>query len=209
MKVKISIPENLNDITLSQYQKYYSYIDKLQGDDLAIKKIEILCNLTREQILLFQYSEVQRISDLIDVILDTKPSLIQKFTVDNIKFGWIPELNDMSYGELLDLNANISDWNSIHVAMAVLYRPIKKEVSGLYNIEKYEGAKYHEHIKEMPLGAVIGSLVFFWNLGMDLLKYTTQSLTATEENRAHLQRNGVGIAQLTRSLEEISQSLKL
>lgn len=209
MKVKISIPETLNDITLGQYQKYFSYIGKLQGDDLAIKKIEILCNLTRAQIFLLQYSEVQRISDLLDAILETKPSLIQKFTVDDIKFGWIPKLDDMSYSEFVDLNSTISDWNSMHIAMAVLYRPIKKEAGGLYNIEKYEGAKYHNHIKEMPMSAVCGAMVFFWNLGMDLLKYTTQSLTATEENRAHLAKNGVGIQQLTHSLEEISQSLKI
>ena len=209
MKVKISIPENLNDITLGQYQKYFTYIDKLDGDELAIKKIEILCNLTREQILLFQYSEVQRLSSLLDQILDTKPSLIQKFTVADIKFGWLPKLDDMSYGELLDLNGNISDWNNMHVSMAVLYRPIKKEAAGLYNIEKYEGEKYHKHIKEMPLGAVIGALVFFWNLGMDLLKFTVQSLTETEENRQHLAQNGIGTERLMRSLEEISQSLKL
>jgi hypothetical protein len=209
MKVKISIPENLNDITLGQYQKYFTYIDKLDGDELAIKKIEILCNLTREQILLFQYSEVQRLSSLLDQILDTKPSLIQKFTVADVKFGWLPKLDDMSYGELLDLNGNISDWDNMHIAMCVLYRPIKKEAAGLYNIEKYEGAKYHEHIKEMPLSAVIGALVFFWNLGMDLLKFTVQSLTETEENRTHLAKNGIGTERLMRSLEEISQSLKL
>lgn len=209
MKIKISIPETLNDITLGQYQNYFSYIDKLKDDDLAIKKIEILCNLTREQILLFQYSEVQRLSSLLDQILDTKPSHIKFFTVANIKFGWLPKLDDMSYGELLDLNSSISDWESMHIAMSVLYRPIKKEAAGLYNIEKYEGAKYHDYIKEMPMSAVIGALVFFWNLGMDLLKYTAQSLTVKEENRQHLAQNGIGMERLMRSLEEISQSLKL
>jgi len=59
----------------------------------------------------------------------------------------------------------------MHVAMNVLYRPIKVSKVGKYNIEKYD-VKNPEKMKDMPLGAAIGSVFFLYNLGMELSKHT-------------------------------------
>ena len=55
--------------------------------------------------------------------------------------------------------------------MAVLYRPIKQKLGARYLIEDYEGShKYSETMKQMPLGVVMGAMVFFYNLTNALLK---------------------------------------
>lgn len=214
--MKLIVPSSLDDITLIQYQEYNQEIESRKDlpdaeEYLKIKKIEIFCKLTREQVMMLEYDSVDNISNILDEILQRQPNLVQRFTIDKVKFGWLPELDKMSYGELLDLNNNISEWSSMHVAMGVLYRPIKNEANGLYNIEKYEGDKYHKQLRQMPLSAVIGSMVFFWNLGMDCTTYILKSLeTETDfQNQLNLTENGVGIRQSMNLLEETLQSMKL
>ncbi len=213
--MKLVIPSSLNDITLIQYQEYNQEIEsrkKLPDADeyLKIKKIEIFCKISREQIMQLEYDSVENISNILDSILEKQPELVERFKVNGIEFGWMPDLDKMSYGELLDLNGNISDWSAMHIAMGVLYRPIKNESNGLYNIEKYEGDKYHQYIRKMPLSAVIGAMVFFWNLGLDCVKYILNSSETEREFQSQqiLNLTGIGTAQLTSWLEETLPSMR-
>ena len=215
--MKLTVPSSLDDITLIQYQEYNQEIEsrkKLPDAEeyLKIKKIEIFCKLSREQVLNLEYESVENISKILDGILESQPELVQKFTIDGVKFGWLPELDKMTYGELLDLNGNISEWSNMHIAMGVLYRPIKQEIkNGMYNIERYEEDKYHKQLRQMPLSAVIGSMVFFWNLGTDLLASIIKFLETEEEtfqSQLNLTSTGIGIAQLTNLLEETLQDMK-
>jgi hypothetical protein len=214
--MKIIIPTSLKDITLKQYQNYQKEIDASvnradQMEYLNIKKIQIFCGLTQAEVYNIQYSEVYDIAERIELILQEQPNLVQNFELNGIKFGWVTNLDKLSYGELLDLFGNISDWETMVAAMGVLYRPIIKEQSGgLYLVEKYKGDKYHKDLLEMPMDAVIGSMVFFWNLGMDLASCIIKSLETDQElmTQVNFQDNGIGIAQSMNSLVETLQSMK-
>jgi len=214
--MKIIISTSLKDITLSQYQNYQKEIDASvnrpdQMEYLNIKKIQIFCGLTQAEVYNIQLGEVYDIAERIELILQEQPQLVESFELNKIKFGWVTELDKLSYGEFLDLNGNISDWDTMQAAMAVLYRPIIKEQSGgLYLVEKYKGDKYHKDLLNMPMDAVIGSMVFFWNLGMDLASCIIKSLEADKEvmNQVNFQDNGIGIAQSMNLLEETLQNMK-
>lgn len=214
--MKIIIPTSLKDITLSQYQNYQKEIDASvnradQMEYLNIKKIQIFCRLTQAEVYNIQLGEVYDIAERIELILQEQPKLVQNFELNGIKFGWVTNLDKLSYGEFLDLNGNISDWDTMQVAMGVLYRPIIKEQSGgLYLVEKYKGDKYHKELLNMPMDAVIGSMVFFWNLGMDLASCIIKSLEQDKElmKQVNLADNGIGIAQSMSSLVETLQSMK-
>jgi len=118
----------------------------------------------------------------------------------------------MSLGEYIDLDTYLGDWENIHRAMAVLYRPIKNKSGNRYNIKDYDG-KGFEDMKDMPLDAVLSSIVFFYNLGIELSKAMMNYLETTEEEALteylNSQQNGVGINQFTHSLTEILQDLKI
>jgi hypothetical protein len=214
--MKIIIPTSLKDITLSQYQNYQKEIDASvnradQMEYLNIKKIQIFCGLTQAEVYNIQLGEVYDIAERIELILQEQPQLVESFELNKIKFGWVTNLDQLSYGEFLDLNGNISDWDTMQAAMGVLYRPIIKEQSGgLYLVEKYKGDKYHKDLLNMPMDAVIGSMVFFWNLGMDLASCIIKSLEADKElmSQVNLADNGIGIAQSMSSLVQTLQSMK-
>ena len=215
--MKITIPSSLKDITLSQYQKYeykLSELEKLEADE-SIKiqsKISTLCGISMSDVLNIEMVDVWKISNILDNILRQEPELVEKIDLNGVKFGWLPDLDSMKYGEFLDLNNNISNWETMHIAMGVLYRPILKEDSrGKYAVEEYKGEKYHKQIKEITMDAVVGSMVFFWNLGMDLVTSITKSLDNKEMkflNKVNLLDNGVGLQPSMNSLVQMLQSLK-
>ena len=119
----------------------------------------------------------------------------------------------MSLGEYIDLDNNASQWQNMHVAMSVLYRPIKTSKLGKYNIEDYN-VKNPEAMKDMPLGAAIGSLFFFYNLGIELANHTilysnNQAEMEIYQDQLTSIENGDGINQFMDSLTEILQNLKI
>lgn len=215
--MKITIPTTLKDITLRQYQRYINkaeQIDKSEaGEDLKIQtKISVLCSVPMADVLKIQMSDVWLISNKIDEVIRMENDYVQKVTIDNKKFGFHTDLNSMSWGEFLDLNNNISEWETMHIAMGVLYRPIIKEgSSGKYAIEEYQGDKYHEQLKDITMDAVVGAMVFFWNLGTDLLIAITKYLDdqqTTFPKQVNLLESGVGTQLSMNSLAGMLQSLK-
>jgi hypothetical protein len=115
-------------------------------------------------------------------------------------------------GEFIDLEKYLGDWQQMHKAMAVLYRPTKHQKNEFYLIEDYEGSdKYAEVMKDSPIQAALGSTVFFYHLGNELSKHLIVSLEKQlkedSEFQQTLEQNGVGINQYTQSLKAMSQSL--
>ena len=214
MKIEINVPTTLNEITLGQYQKFLKIAENNpDGNFLNAKMIEIFCGISLSDSYKLKMSSVTAITEILSELLESKPKHQEKFTINDIEYGFIPDLNDMSLGEYIDLDNNASNWEQMHVAMNVLYRPIKESRVGKYNIVDYN-ISTSENLKDMPLGAAIGSLFFFYNLGMELSRHTIlysnnqQEVEAIQEQLT-LEQNGVGINQFMLSLTEILQSLKI
>ena len=98
--------------------------------------------------------------------------------------------------------------------MGVLYRPVTgRGKDGKYLVEKYEGDKYHEILKDMPINIVLGARVFFWNLGLDLVTSTLCSLEQemskmSTRQRASFLKNGDGLLASLNSLKTMLQELR-
>jgi len=130
------------------------------------------------------------------------------------EFGFIPNLDKMTFGEYIDLESYITDWDNMHKAMAIMYRPIIGGKKHLYEIEPYSGTERWEDVmKDAPVNVAMGAVVFFYRLGSKLSKYTMNSLLEEEEKKGNialkqaLEENGVGISQYMDLLEGMSSSL--
>ena len=214
MKVDIYIPEALNEITLEQYQKFLKINTKENENSsfLLQKMVEIFCRLNLQDIAKVKYSYVQEIAIHLNKIFDVKPDLIPVFEINNIEYGFIPNLDDITIGEYIDLDNTFGDWDKIHKAMAVLYRPIKFKKGNKYNIKDYEGAEGSTIMKQAPLDVVMGSMVFFYHLNSELLTTTLNYLSKemktnlTTEQKKTLEQNGVGINQFMDLVKEMLPS---
>ena len=215
MKIEINVPTSLNEITLGQYQKYLKIAENNpKGNFLNAKMIEIFCGIPLSDSYKLKLASVTAIVDILnDMLEDANPKHIQRFTMNGVEYGFIPDLDEMSLGEYIDLDNNASKWETMHNAMNVLYRPIKTSKLGKYNIVDYD-VKNPEALKDMPLGAAIGSLFFFYNLGIELANHTilySNNQTEMEIIQEQLisAKNGGGINQFMHSLTEILQDLKI
>jgi hypothetical protein len=211
MKVELIVPNNLNEVTLGQYQEYIKLKD-LSETELSLKMIEIFCKLNSQEVRYLKATDVRSIVNVISKMFDSKPSLINTFTIDKVDYGFIPNLDEMSFGEYIDLDTYIGDWDNIERAMGVLYRPIEIRKGNRYHIKEYEAGDT-EHLKAMPLDAVLGSILFFYHLGNDLCRIMMNSLEGSEitDLQAHLnsEANGVGTQAFMLSLNQILDDLKI
>jgi len=213
MKIEVIIPNDLSEITLDQYQRFLK-IQENNTDEkfLTSKMIEIFCGIKLPEVLKMRVNDVALITNILTEMFENIPQLVQRFKMNGVEYGFIPDLDDMSLGEYIDLDTYLGDWENIHRAMAVLYRPIKNKSGNRYNIKDYDG-KGFEDMKDMPLDAVLSSIVFFYNLGIELSKAMMNYLETTEEEALteylNSHQNGVGINQFTHSLKGILQDLKI
>lgn len=199
MKLTLNIPESLNEITLDQYQQWLKVAEGKDLDNfLQQKMIEIFCGVTLKQVMQIKAKDIESIVAQISKLFNEKNSkFIDRLNYQEKDFGFIPELSEMTFGEYVDLDNYLADWQLMHKAMSVLFRPITFKKKNQYLIEEYETAdKYN--MKQMTLDVVFGSLVFFWNLRNELQKHILSYLAnqtevpISQELRDSL-KNGVGI----------------
>ena len=213
MKLNIKIPTSLNDITLRQYKHFLKIQTEIKDERfLNAKMIEIFCNVTLEQVMLLKLNDSQEIIGILGKLFDEKPQLITRFNLNKIDYGFHPQLDDLTLGEYIDLDTFIGDWENMEKAMNVLYRPVIVKLKDKYNIEEYK-INTDVNLLDMPMDAVMSSIFFLWNLGLDLSTIMTNSLDNQETQALtqylNSQENGVGISRFTDSLRETLQDLKI
>lgn len=213
MKVNITIPESLKEITLYQYQRFEKLISENEPSEFVNQKtIEIFCNIELKDVARIRIADVSNLLTHLNDLLQQKPKLTNTFKLGVYEFGFIPKLEDITSGEYIDLETYLSDTQTLHKAMAVLYRPIKTKVKDLYTIEDYEGSdKYSEVLKYMPLDIALGSMLFFWTLLNDcvsgLADYIQNEAEQSEQANKLLEKNMVGINQSMQQLKEMYSTL--
>lgn len=217
MKLKLNVPDTLNDITLAQYVEF----DKvnIEGNQdtvfLMQKTVEIFCRVNLDLTLQIKYNDLIDITQHIYSLLESTPELTTIFKIDDVEYGFIPKLDDITLGEYIDIDNYLGDWQEMNKAMSVLYRPITFRKEDRYLIEEYDGSKYADIMQYAPLGVVIGAMIFFWDLKNELLDLSLNSLekemgeNLTTEQLKTLEVSGVGISQSLHSLTEILKDLKI
>jgi len=214
MKIEIDIPSNLSEISLDRYQKYMVTLNNSDDKEFVFQKmIEIFCGLELKEVVKMKASTVIELVQHFDKLFNEKTKFKNRFKLNGVEFGFIPDLEEISWGEYIDIESNIGDFQNIHKALAVMYRPIVKDVKGKYEIEPYKGdLSYSEVLKYAPLDVVLPASVFFWTLGIELISSTLSSLEKMK-NKTHIAKmfnsanNGGGIAQSIMSLKETLEDL--
>jgi len=208
MKFEINIPENLNEITLGQYQELLRLEEPTDGDI-----VRILLDIDLKGLGTIKDSDVDKYSDRLTKLFDNKPSHSLKFNLQGVTFGFLPNIDEITYGENKDVTSYLNDWQTMHKAMSVLYRPITNKIGNKYLLEPYGGThKHSELMKQMPLGVVFGAMVFFWTLTNDLLKaipnYLQKEAEREQMNGQISVENGEAIKRYTHLLRETLEDLQ-
>jgi len=219
MKVDIYVPSSISEIPLCHYQEFL----KLQATSndqefIAQKMVEIFCGLQLKDVVKLKVTSVNELIVHFTKIFKEKPKFKPTFKIGDVEFGFIPNLENITFGEYVDLENYISKWEDFHKAMAVMYRPITIRKEDKYEIMEYTGAAaFSEGMKFAPMDVAISASVFFWTLGKELLNatldYLTNELKTNEKefqtlaHELNLVKSGGGIVQFTDSLKETLQNM--
>jgi hypothetical protein len=227
MEIEIIIPENWHDVTLTQYLEFQKAVKPFEGHEEFIHKIidhavfklcgvsaDILHRLPAETFLTIQKAVIELIGS------NKNEVLIKTFEIGDTTYGFIPDFNNMTYGEYIDLvELSKETWANIAEMMAVLYRPITKRSGDTYEIRPYNGSNPDQielFESKLTMDIVYGALSFFLRLQQDLAKgiltysiMKVKSLTPTQKRLINqlLTENGLSIQQFQSSLTTTLQSL--
>ena len=170
MKFELTIPSSLSEISLKQYKKFLK-IQESNEDSyfLQCKMIEIFCNLDAKSVRLLKLTDADRIVQIINKMFEEKPELIRTFKLGEIEYGMIPNLDEISLGEYVDLDTYLGDWQNMQIAMNVMFRPIKEKIGDKYLIKDYD-VESKDLLQEITMDVVFGAVFFLYNLGIDLSK---------------------------------------
>ena len=216
MKLELIIPTSISEIPLSSYQKFVE-LQKNSTDEefIAQKTIEIFCGIELKQVVKMRFSDVVDLMAHFEKIFSEKPKFKHRFKIGNIEYGFIPKLEDISLEEFTNIEQLIKNFDTLHMALAVMYRPITAEVKGKYEIAPYFYSEdMGEAMKFCPLDVALSAQVFFWTLQSDLLRAIPAYLNQTIVKNPTLARevnslyNGDGINTITHLLEETSKQLR-
>jgi len=220
MKLELNVPTSLNEITLGQYQKFLITKDGSNDEEfVAQKMIEIFCGIQLKEIAKMKLTDINDLILHFTKIFDVTPKFQPTFKIGTQEFGFITSLEDISFGEYVDLENNLLKWETYHKAMAVMYRPITLKFKNQYKIADYEPNKdMQDLMKFAPVDIAIGSSVFFWSLGSDLLQSSLSYLEKEMQKdpkmaeslmkRLNLQNTGDGTNPFMHLHKETLQDLK-
>ena len=198
--MKVSIPETIEDITLEQYQKYVKVIER---EDLEVfernnRIISIFCNIPYHDVKNINANDYDFIIETINNALNTKVDFKNRFTLDGIEFGFIPNFDKITSDEWFDLCTYDTKMETMHKLMAILFRPIEEKDSlGNYKIVPYDSTDEYENLMlRTPLNIVNGALGFFLTLGNELDKHIQKSIQVAqkrEKQQASILKSGDGM----------------
>jgi hypothetical protein len=197
--MKITLPESSADITLLQYQKYYDLLQR----DLDIyqfnqRKIQIFTGIKPNEFKAIKQKDLEDMLIQIDKGLETPAQFVNTFFIDDVEFGFIPNLDKITGAEYFDLSKYGTEVETLNNLMAVLFRPIKnKDAFKNYSIVDYLGtAEWADIMKLTPMNVVNGALFFFLNLSTELVNYTQKYMQVEqvrEKSPVTTLKNGDGM----------------
>ena len=207
MQIEVSIPSTLKEVKLKDYQDFL-LIENPSNDDL----LKCILNINTKELGKIKDKDIDYLINHINKLFDQEHKFIPTFNLNGVSYGFIPNLDEITYGENKDVTSYINEWGNMHKAMAVLFRPLKQKQGHKYLIEEYEGShKYSEVMKQMPLSVVLGAMVFFYNLTNELLNYIPNYLekeVVKEQMIGQIsQENGEAIQNYIHLLKETLQDL--
>ena len=213
--MKIQVPTHINDITLEQYQRFALINTEEQDKEFFMfKTIEIFCGVDIALVSKMRLSDAESVSNEVLEVLQQNVPFTNKFELDGVKYGFIPDLQAISLGEFIDLEEGLSKDKDFHKAASVMFRPIVKEFGELYTIDGYEAnTEMHHVMKGAPVGIISAAIVFFYSIAKELLK-ASQDFSSQEKAEAmtileklNSQRSTGGLTLSTLYAEAMLQSI--
>ncbi len=192
------VPSAFNEVKLGNFIDYMAQYN--EEDDDAKKQLVLVSTLTGAPKLLLEKAKKSIVDQAVKEL-----NLV--FEIDNIEYGFHPNLHELKLKEFVDLDNKLADgWQTMAEVMAILYRPVTKRKGDKYRIEEYDfkTAKHRAKLfkEELSVDTVNGAAAFFLSIAVQYLSITRQfseklnrkqRRKATRQMKSNLAKNMGGI----------------
>jgi hypothetical protein len=186
MKLKFSIAANAKAVTLAKYIDYQNAVDKME-------RVRVITGKSMDNVRLLQSQVIDEIIIRFEAAIKLGSNDFErKVRIGAIELGFIPNLNELTFGEYIDLDTHCTgiykdgkiNGAAAHKMMCILYRPIKAKFGKYYDVEAYNPnakRKYEDEVLQLTLDHVLNVLLFFSTLEIELynssLEYLAKEIT--------------------------------
>ena len=198
-RFNVEIPQTLADITVRQYQQYMSLIEQKDAKDEFINRrlLSIFYGIKSDMYEKLKVKDIEYLMIELSKVLEQKPKFQRVFEYGGEEFGFLPNLDNMTFGEFIDTD-KYSTTKDMHKLMSVLFRKITKKKKLEYAVESYQGA--HSRFLDAPVVYMLGAHAFFLTIASqlvgDILKSSIEEHPT--QTKKILVENGLGTVALTR-----------
>ena len=189
--MKLQLPQSFKDITVAQIMQHGSR----ELDD--VQTLNVYGGYSVMEVLDMPILLVEEGAKHMRSILTEPEQLFNNIIeIDGKRYGFVTDWTEFKTKEYLDIIEYQRDTTAnASKIMAVLYRPITREMGKHYEVEPYNGTKHHEVFKNASAAHYYGLLVFF----SAILNSSTTTLRRSLLGRAKAtlsQTSGDGITYL-------------
>ena len=178
--MKIVVPDHIGELTIEQFQA-------IHNSDDPVEQVAIACNIDRELINQMDLDSLDRVTKVMgnfDPTQDKNWPLIQLVEHEGVKYGFHPNLSEMTVGEYADLETLCADlYANLITVMTILYRPVVEQHKKHYSIEPYQAGEDVESFNRLKMDVVLGSLAFFLRIGIDYVINSAQYLKEEKDQQ--------------------------
>lgn len=161
-----------NILSIGDYIKIFKIKNLFEEDYLQAKILSIITGAPMDKLMKVDREKIYTLSSkILNLIPQEKPLFSDRFELNGVNYGFIPEWKKMSFGEFADLDTLMTKkpdevLDNLHIITAILYRPItKQKMFHKYEIEDYDFNKLTDRAelfkKELDVEYALGSQFFF------------------------------------------------
>jgi hypothetical protein len=199
MELKVTVPTSWEDITLGQFIELRQLGEEKDkpASYILIEQLAILTDTDPEDLKKFPMNKIKEINANLDFVKNFPDHITfdKIIDIDGQKFGFVPDLNQLSGAEWIDMEMCMKDlYANLGKLLAILYRPLTSYHSLIdYEIEDYNSIRLEARSllfnEKLSIVKVWGAAVFFWNIGEGFIKDTTESLNQASKEMSEITKD--------------------
>ena len=192
--MELRLPHKWSDLTLGELQV-------IMTSENQIERLSVCTGKSEDKLRAMPQKLIQAATEHIDKLLTQETARHEKvIEIDGKRFGFIPNWDDFTAGEWIDMENHLEDfWKNAHKITALLYREVTYELGEKYEVKKYTAKEDASIFEEMGADLISGMLLFFWTSRNQLLHDMKSSLLEVAGEAIQSAKNGDGIISSTPS----------
>lgn len=175
----VSVQEELN---LEKYMKIQKNPIKYNN---LVELMSLYLDVDKEELMDIPYDQMKFVETIIstNVLKDSENKIILSFEIDGVEYGFENDWKNIKWGQWVDMeifSQKDKIYDSIHILMALLYRPIQSKKNDKYTLVPFKSSEVMERaeifLTKVPARYWFGCANFFFQISNQYISSTKRSL---------------------------------